>query len=98
MISGESGQEGFNYSRPQGVEVDAFGRVFLTDAVLSQVLVFQQVGGVWTGVSILGSFGFGAEQLALPMDVAVDAQSLDVLVVSNRAGRIEVFPQGGGLP
>lgn len=97
-ISGESGQVGFMFSRPQGVAVDTVGRVFLTDALLSQVLVFQETGGQWTGVSALGSFGFGPEQLALPMDAAVDAQSLDVLVVSNRAGKIVVFQQGGVLP
>jgi DNA-binding beta-propeller fold protein YncE len=97
-LSGESGQAGFEFSRPMGVGVDAVGRIFLTDALLSQVLVFQEIGGQWTGVSALGSFGFGPEQLALPMDAAVDAQTLDVLVVSNRAGRIVFFQQGGVLP
>jgi DNA-binding beta-propeller fold protein YncE len=88
----------FRFSRPQGLDVDPFGRVYLTDAVRSEVLVFEYDGVRWNGVAILGSLGTGPGQLMFPMDVAVDRESLDVLVLSNRTARVEVFEQGGVLP
>jgi len=90
-ITGSSG----GFSRPQGVTYDD-GHLFVVDAVLGQVLIFDSTTGA--KLKALGSFGSGPGELQLPLDVAVDAVSKDVYVTNNRQGRIEVFAGGGTVP
>lgn len=90
-ITGSSG----GFSRPQGLAYDN-GHLFLVDAVLGQVLVFNSTTG--TKLTTLGSFGTDAGQLQLPLDIVVDPPTKDVYVTNNRAARVEVFAGGGILP
>lgn len=88
-LSGKTG----GFSRPQGLNV-AFDRIFVADAMLGQVLVFDR--STLAKVRTLGTFGTGPGKLMLPLDVAVDGSAGDVYVTNNRAGRVERF-KGGGL-
>lgn len=88
-ISGETEQPGFSFSRPQGLAADRTGHLFLVDSLLGQVLVFDRATGL--GLATLGSYGSGDGQLLLPLDVAVDPLTGDVLVTDNRNGRLVVF-------
>lgn len=90
-ITGSSGE----FSRPQGLAYDQ-GRLFLADAVLGQIVVFDSVTGA--KLKTLGSFGTGPGELQLPLDVVVDPVTKDVYVTNNRAARIELFAGGGVLP
>jgi DNA-binding beta-propeller fold protein YncE len=84
------------FSRPQGLATDGNGHLFLVDAMLCQVLVIDQESGAL--VTTLGEFGSEPGQLRLPLDVAVDAESKQVLVTNNRLRRIEAFPDGTVVP
>lgn len=88
-ISGETEQPGFSFSRPQGLAADGTGHLFLVDSLLGQVLVFDRATGL--GLATLGSYGSGDGQLLLPLDVAVDPFTGDVLVTDNRNARLVVF-------
>lgn len=81
------------FSRPQGVAVDN-GRIYLADALLAQVLVFDR--GTLALVKTLGGRDAGPPQLRIPLDVAVGPGG-DVFVTSNRTGSVEVF-RNGALP
>lgn len=96
QICGESGQPGFQFSRPQGLAIDDDRHVFLAESLLGEVLVFDR--DTLAGVKRLGGYGAGPGKLRLPLDVLVDGESADVLVTSNRSGRIEVFRRGGVMP
>jgi DNA-binding beta-propeller fold protein YncE len=95
-ISGDSGQSGFEFSRPQGLAVDGSGHVFLVDSLLGQVLIFDRES--LQGLGTVGSYGSEAGQLLLPLDVVIDPATQDLLVTNNRHGRIEVFVEGGVVP
>lgn len=90
-ITGSSG----GFSRPQGLAIDD-GHLFLADAFLGQILVFDAATG--TKVKTLGSFGAGPGQLQLPLDVVVDPVTKNVYVTNNRLARVEVFEKGGMVP
>ncbi len=96
QISGASGQRGYEFSRPQGLAVDEIGHVFVVDAMLGQVLVFDRTTGA--GLKRLGTFGAGPGQLMLPLDLVIAGASKDVYVTSNRTAKVEVFRQGGLVP
>jgi DNA-binding beta-propeller fold protein YncE len=94
-ISGDSGQENFEFSRVQGVTVNSLGHVYLVDSFRSQVLVFDEVStNSWAGIGTFGSKGTGPKQLLLPMDVVVDEASSGVYVTNSMQGRVEVFAFG----
>lgn len=93
-VRGITGSDG-GFSRPQGLAYDN-GHLFLVDAVLGQVLVFDSATGA--KLKTLGSFGTDTGQLQLPLDVAVDPATKDVYVTNNRAARVEVFAEGGVVP
>jgi DNA-binding beta-propeller fold protein YncE len=95
-ISGDSGQSGFEFSRPQGLALDDQGHVFQVDSLLGQVLIFDRES--LQGLATVGSYGSEAGQLLLPLDVAIDPSTRDLLVTNNRHGRIEVFLEGAVLP
>ncbi|MEE9230838.1 MAG: hypothetical protein V3U86_09050 [Acidobacteriota bacterium] len=95
-IRGDSRQDGFEFSRPQGLVSDHAGHIFIVDALLGKVLVFDRA--TLKGVKTLGSYGSEPGQLMLPLDVAIDTRSMDVLVTNNRPARIEMFEQGAVVP
>ncbi len=80
------------FSRPQGVALDAQGRVYLVDGLLGQVLVFDR--STLAQVGALGSFGEGPGQLFLPLDVVVTPGG-EALVTSYKTARIERYLLGG---
>lgn len=78
------------FSRPQGLAVDTAGRIYVADAVLAAVLVFDRA--TLARDTVLGGRGV-PPNLRVPSDVAIAANG-DVYVVSNVTGRVEVFLQG----
>ena len=81
-----------NFSRPQGIAVNA-NRIFLVDAMLGQVLVFDR--GSSALIATLGNFGVAAGELLLPMDVHLDANTGQLLVTNNRLGKVTIFNAAG---
>ena len=88
-ISGESGPDDYEFSRPQGLATTSSGLILVTDSLLGQVLVFDRA--TLLGVATLGSYGTEPGELRLPLDVVVDAEGEHVHVTNNRLGRIESF-------
>lgn len=78
------------FSRPQGAAVDARGRVYLPDALLSEVLVFDPA--TWQITQRLG----GRSTLRVPTDVVFDARG-DLFVASSRNQEVYVI-RGIGQP
>jgi DNA-binding beta-propeller fold protein YncE len=94
-ISGKAGMIGYRFYRPQGLAVDAAGRILLVDAWSGQVLILDRTTG--ETVSTLGGYGTDPGELMLPLDLVIAGESSDVFVTNNRPGRIEVFAEGGAL-
>ena len=78
------------FSRPQGAAVDGAGRIFLPDALLSQVFVYDPVSGDRVGT--FGERGF----LRVPTDVVLDAAG-DLFIASSRTREVQAI-RGAGLP
>jgi len=72
------------FSRPQGLGVTVAGRIFLTDAVLGQVLVYDRATKAL--LRTVGSY----PMLHLPVDAVIGRQG-DLFVVSNLTSRIVRF-------
>jgi hypothetical protein len=89
-VCGDSGQEGFAFSRPQGLGVSADGQILVADSLLGQVLVFDRTTS--TGIATLGSYGTDPGQLRLPLDLEIEEAAATVWVTNNRLGRLEAFP------
>jgi DNA-binding beta-propeller fold protein YncE len=77
------------FSRPQGVAVDRQGKIYVADALLAQVLVYDRA--TLEQVEVLGSRDAG---LRLPLDVALGADG-EVYVTSNRTHSVELLVSGG---
>lgn len=84
----------FVFPRPQGLWVNSQGHIFLVDALLNRVVVFDR-DPPHTGVKILGGFGTEPGMLQYPLDVTVDGITGDVFVTNNTPGRVEVYRGGG---
>ncbi|TYO96307.1 hypothetical protein EDC39_11412 [Geothermobacter ehrlichii] len=84
------------FSAPQGLTVDGKGHLFLVDSLLGQVLVLDQLTGALLGT--VGQAGTGGGELFLPLDVAIDADSGDLLVANSKLARVDVYRQGGVWP
>ncbi len=81
-----------NFSRPQGLAVDANGLAYVADSLLSKVLVIDLTTGEITHT--LGEYGAGQGQLKMPLDVEIEPETGDVFVTNNLHGRIEAFRTG----
>lgn len=93
------GQCGFmgcagGFSRPQGIALDGQGRIYVADAFLAQILVFDRA--TLTQVKALGGRDTGPPQLRIPLDLVIGSDG-DVFVTSNRTGTVEAF-RGGAAP
>ena len=78
------------FSRPGGLAVDAQSRVYIADALLAQVVIFDRATKKQVGA-------LGARPiLRVPTDVLVD-ENADVYVVSNRTRTVEMFVGGAAL-
>ena len=95
QIDGAAADPNAQFDRPQGLATDDLGRIFLAEALVGQVFVFDRESGAV--VKKLGSFGEGPGQLELPLDLVLDKKSGDLFVTNNMLKRIEVFRAAGGL-
>lgn len=93
-ISGKAGMFGRRFSRPQGLAVDASGRILMVEAMAGEVQILDRETGEL--LETLGAFGDGPGQLRLPLDVVVGADGR-VYVTNNRPGRVEEFSLGGAV-
>jgi len=89
--AGDCGMTGCSggFSRPHGLDVDGRSRIYVADALLAQVLIFdrstkQQVG-------IVGN----RPALRVPTDVVL-AEGGDLFVTSNRTASVALFLGGSG--
>jgi DNA-binding beta-propeller fold protein YncE len=80
------------FSRPQGISVSPDGRLFVADAMLAGVLVFDRT--TMKQVASLGGRDTGIPALRIPAGVVVSGDH--VYVASNRTHSVEVF-EGGAL-
>jgi DNA-binding beta-propeller fold protein YncE len=87
---GMSGCSG-GFSRPQGMDADGQGRIYLADALLAQVLVIDRA--TLQVVETLGGRASGIAGLRLPLDVAIGNDG-NLFVTSNRSRTVEVFLNG----
>ncbi len=76
------------FSAPGGVAL-SIDRLFVADALLGQVLVFNRENGTLLGT--FGSFGTDPKQLLFPIDLAFDETSELLYVVNNRMGNIVTY-------
>lgn len=83
------------FSRPQGIALDDQGRVYVADALLAEVLVFERATG--NRVQTLGGRSVGPPFLRIPLDLAID-QAGDLFVTSNRTASIELYRGVGASP
>jgi DNA-binding beta-propeller fold protein YncE len=83
------------FSRPQGLAVDEAGHVFLVDCYASEILVFDRLSGVL--LKTLGGFGTDPGLLQLPLDIVFLKKTKDLVVINNRAARVDLFERGGEL-
>ncbi len=82
--------------RTQGVAVDGEGRIYVADAQMSTVRVFDATG---SELAKLLEFGTEPGDLRTPCDVALSADGTRLYVVSTNTSTVEVYeaPDLGGL-
>ena len=83
------------FERPQGLAIDALGRIYVAESVRGEVVVFD--GATGSVVTRLAEFGDAPGQLRLPQDVVIDSKSDDLLVTNTMNHRIERLAIAGGL-
>jgi predicted CXXCH cytochrome family protein len=81
-----TGVEGW-VARPTGVAVDGAGNIYLTDAVMSTLRVFDPTG---RELGKVVEFGTGPGALYTPCDVAVDGSGR-ILVANSTGGGVERY-------
>jgi DNA-binding beta-propeller fold protein YncE len=91
-IDGSDGNAGYQFSRAQGVALDAAGHVYLADSYRHEVMVFEEfTSNSFSALGLLGGKGSGPGQLLLPTGVFVDAATSRMFVANTMLSRIEVF-------
>lgn len=75
------------FSRPQGVAIGADGRIYLADAVLGKVIIYDRGTLAWAGE--IGD----RDYTPMTTDVAV-GENGDLYIVSNRARQVRVLRGG----
>ena len=75
------------FSRPQGLAVGQDGRIYVADALLATVLVFDR--GTLAAAGRIGDRSF----IRLPTDVVVGAEG-DLFIVGNMSRNIRVVRRG----
>jgi DNA-binding beta-propeller fold protein YncE len=80
-------------SLPRGIDIDAWGRLYVADAFEHRILVLDQDGSL---VSVIGERGVEDEKFNFPEGLAI---ANNRLVVADRANdRVQVFNLGLNLP
>ncbi len=83
------------FSTPQGLAVDARGRIYLTDVLQSQVQVYDRA--TLKLLTTLGGRDVGYPGLRKPLDAALGLNG-ELFVTSNKTNAVEVFYNVGGRP
>jgi DNA-binding beta-propeller fold protein YncE len=91
-IDGSTGNAGYQFSRVQGVALDAAGHVYLADSYRHEVMVFEElIPNSFSALGLLGGKGSGPGQLLLPTGVFIDAATSRTFVANTMLSRIEIF-------
>ena len=77
------------FSRPQGIAVDRDGRIYLADALLGRVLVFDRATG--EALPDVGAHVSDGGKLRVPLDVVLGKDG-QLIVASNGTASIERVP------
>jgi len=80
--------------RPLGLSVDAAGRIYLTDALMGTVRVFDPTG---VDLGKVVDYGYALGALRIPGDLAVSNDATRLYVVSTGSSRVEVYALTGGM-
>lgn len=83
------------FERPQGLAIDALGRIYVAESVRGEVIVFDGTTG--SVVTRLAEFGDAPGQLSLPQDLLIGSRAGDLLVTNTMNHRIERLAIAGGL-
>ena len=94
-IDGGASDTNAQFDRPQGLDTDGRGHIFMAESLKGQIFVFDRTTGAL--VQKLSSFGNQPGQLELPLDLVIDKKTGNLFVTNNMLKRIEVFPAAGGL-
>lgn len=84
---GRRGSGPGKFNRPQGIWVDASGRIYVADVFDGRVQVMDANGAP---IGYVARFGVTPGAVRLPTDLAID-QSNRLLVASTNNGRLEMF-------
>ncbi len=74
-------------NQPQGVWIDAGGRVFVSDAADGRIKVFDRSGNA---LAVIGEFGSIPGAMRIPTDLVIDAHNRLFVASANNA-RLEVY-------
>ena len=78
--------------RPQGVAVDGHGQIYVTDALMSTVRLFDAQG---VDLGTVVAFGDQPGELKNPCDIALSTDGTRVYVANVGAGCVEVYEVAG---
>lgn len=102
IVSGTGTLKELQFSRPQGLTTDNVGHIFMVDAVLGELIIFDQNNILDAdNVAVVKRLGGIADQtvhLKGPTDVVLDLASGDAYVVNSKLSRIDVFREAGRIP
>lgn len=88
----------FVFVGPNDMDVDPVaGELYVVDGPGHRILVFGDVGGMWTVVRAWGMQGTAAGQMEWPLSIAVDTVLHRVLVTDADNFRVQVFDTSGAL-
>lgn len=80
--------------RPQGIAVDQAGNIYLTDALMSTVRVFDPTGAELGKVV---EYGYGSGGLRVPCDLDLSRDGSRLYVVSSNSSSVEIYDTSGGV-
>jgi DNA-binding beta-propeller fold protein YncE len=80
------------FGAPQGIAVDALGRMYVADAYQGQIRVIDRGNGAVIGS--IGAFGDGPGEMRVPVGIAIDRQGR-LIVANTDNGRLDVFRLDG---
>ena len=93
-VLGSYGNTDGKFYRIQGITVGRCGNIYVCDAFLGRVSVYNENG---TFITKFGEFGSGQGQLNVPLDVAFNSQE-KVILSSMNNGSLELFSISDSLP
>ncbi|UCE60661.1 MAG: 6-bladed beta-propeller [Phycisphaerales bacterium] len=88
-----TGSEGW-MPRPLGLTVDAEGNIYVTDALMGTVRVFEPSGAELGKVV---DYGYKEGELRVPLDLALSNDGSRLYVVSSSNSSVEIYDTSGGL-